>query len=116
MQPVAFGEALLAGTRLTLFSDDKLERFFTVIKFWIDKTSGVALDLKTGAPSYHVDDEEGRTHLLIHLPIDANEHRWCLWQPDHAGFDFSVPSHKEHGFRRRLVGCFSRLERRAYLN
>jgi hypothetical protein len=40
--PVAFGEALPAGTRLTLFSDDKPERFFTVIKFWMDKGSGVA--------------------------------------------------------------------------
>jgi hypothetical protein len=35
-----------------------------------------------------VEDEEGRTHLLIHLPIDEeNENRWCLWRPDHAGFD-----------------------------
>ena len=92
MRPVVFGEALPAGTRLTLFSPDKPDRFFTVIKFWIDKTSGV--ELKTGVPSYHVDDEEGRTHLLIHLPIEANEHRWCLWRPDLAGFDFSVPSHK----------------------
>jgi hypothetical protein len=33
MRPVAFGEALPAGTRLTLFSDDKSDRFFTVIKF-----------------------------------------------------------------------------------
>jgi hypothetical protein len=47
MRPVAFGEALPAGTRLTLFSDDKPERFFTVIKFWMDETSGVALELKT---------------------------------------------------------------------
>jgi hypothetical protein len=39
MRPVAFGEALPAGTRLTLFSDDKLDRFFTVIKFWLDETS-----------------------------------------------------------------------------
>ena len=30
-----FGEALPAGTRLTLFSEDKPERFFTVIKFWM---------------------------------------------------------------------------------
>jgi hypothetical protein len=37
MRPVAFGEALFAGTRLTLFSDDKPERFFTAIKFWIDQ-------------------------------------------------------------------------------
>jgi hypothetical protein len=94
MRPVIFGEALPAGTRLTLFSADKPDRFFTVIKFWIDKTSGVALDLNTGVPSYHVDDEEGRTHLLIHLPIEADEHRWCLWRPDLLGFDFSVPSHK----------------------
>jgi hypothetical protein len=69
MRPVAFGEALPARTRLTLFSDDKPERFFTVIKFWMDNTSGVALALKTGVPTYQVEDEEGRTHLLIHLPV-----------------------------------------------
>jgi hypothetical protein len=40
MRPVAFGEALAADTRLTLFSDDKPNRFFTVIKFWMDETSG----------------------------------------------------------------------------
>jgi hypothetical protein len=44
MRPVAFAEALPTGTRLTLFSDDKPNRFFTVIKFWMDKTSGVAID------------------------------------------------------------------------
>ena len=43
MRPVAFGEALSAGARLTLFSDDKPDRFFTVIKFWLDETPGVAL-------------------------------------------------------------------------
>jgi len=52
MRPVAFGEALPAGTRLTLFSGDKPNRFFTVIKFWMDETSGVAAALKTGVPSY----------------------------------------------------------------
>jgi len=89
MRPVAFGEASPPGTRLTLFSDDKPDRFFTVIKFWMDKTSGVALDLRTGAPSYQVEDEEGRTHLLIHLPIeeDGDNNRWCLWRPDHSGFN-----------------------------
>ena len=88
MRPVAFGEALSAGARLTLFSDDKPDRFFTVVKFWMDKTSGVALDLKTGVPTYQVEDEEGRTHLLIHVPIEEqHEHRWCLWRPDHEGFD-----------------------------
>ena len=52
----------------------------------MDETSGVALDLKTGVPSYQVEDEEGRVHLLIHLPIEeADEHRWCLWRPDHIG-------------------------------
>ena len=63
-------------------------RFFSVIKFWTDKTSGVARELNTGVPTYQVEDEEGRTHLLIHLPIEEeHEHRWCLWRPDHAGFD-----------------------------
>jgi hypothetical protein len=88
MRPVAFGEALAAGTRLTLFSDDKPDRFFIVIKFWIDETSGVALALKGGVPTYQVEDKEGRTLLLIHLPIEEDdENRWCLWRPDHAGFD-----------------------------
>jgi hypothetical protein len=40
MRSVAFGEALPAGTRLTLFSDDKLDGFFTVIKSRMDATSG----------------------------------------------------------------------------
>jgi hypothetical protein len=52
MRPVAFGEALSTGARLTLFSDDKPERFFTIIKFWMDETSGIALALKTGVPTY----------------------------------------------------------------
>jgi hypothetical protein len=52
MRPVAFGEALSAETRFPLFSDDKPDRFFTVIKFWVDETSCVALELKTGVPTY----------------------------------------------------------------
>jgi hypothetical protein len=81
MRPVAFGEDLHVGTRLTLFFDNKPDRFFTVIKSWIDETSGVA--------AYQLEDEEGRIHLLIHLAIEEhNEHRWCLWRPDHAGFDW----------------------------
>ena len=87
MRPVEFYEALAPRTRLTLFSNDKLDRFFMVIKFWMDKTSGIALALKTGLPSYQVEDEEGRVHLLIHFPIEDGEHRWCLWRPDQAGFD-----------------------------
>ncbi len=88
MRPVEFGEALAAGTRLTLFSDDKPDRFFTVIKFWMDETLGASLAPSSGVPSYQVEDEEGRTHLLIHLSIDEeHEYRWCLWRPDQAGFD-----------------------------
>ena len=31
---------------------------------------------------------DSRVHLLINLPIDEeDEERWCLWRPDHAGFD-----------------------------
>jgi hypothetical protein len=65
MRPVAFGEALPAGTRLTLFLDDKPDRFLTIIKFWMDETSGIALALRGGVPTYQVEYEEGRTHLLI---------------------------------------------------
>jgi hypothetical protein len=71
MRPGEFGEALAARTRLTLFSDDKPDRLCTVMKFWIDNVSGVALDLKTGVPCYEVEDKEGRTHLLVRLPIEA---------------------------------------------
>jgi hypothetical protein len=88
MRPVEFGEALATGTRLTLFSDDKPDRLFTVIRFLIDAVSGVALDLKTGVPCYQVEDEEGRIHLLLHLPIEEKgDGRWCLWRPDQEGFD-----------------------------
>ena len=88
MRPVEFGEAVSAGTRLTLFSPDKPDRFFTVMTFLVDKVSGVALDLDTGVPCYQVEDEEGRIHLLLQLPIgEENENRWCLWRPDQADFD-----------------------------
>jgi hypothetical protein len=88
MRPVVFGEALPAGTRLTLFSADKPDRLFTVVTFLMDKVSGVMLDLGTGVPCYQVEDEEGRIHLLLQLAIgEENENRWCLWRPDHTGFD-----------------------------
>jgi hypothetical protein len=66
--PLAFGEALPAGTRLTLFSDDKPDRFFTVIKFWMDKTSSVALNLKTGVPTYQVEDGLPRRRSASTVP------------------------------------------------
>ena len=54
-----------------------------MITFCIDKILGVALALKIGVPSYEVEDEEGRIHLLLHLPIDEErEDRWFLWRPD----------------------------------
>jgi hypothetical protein len=87
MRPVAFGEPLPFETRPTLFSGDKPDRFFTAIKFWMDETSGIALALKTGVPTYQVEDKEGRINLLIRLPIEEDGDRWCLWRPDHAGFD-----------------------------
>ena len=88
MRPVEFGEPLLAGTRLTLLSGDKPDRFFTVMKFWMDDGLSVPLQLGSGLPCYQVKDEEGRIHLLIRLPIEEdNEDRWCLWRPDQAGFD-----------------------------
>jgi hypothetical protein len=51
MRPVEFGEALAAGTRLTLYSDDKPDRFFTAVTFWMDEMSGLAPALQTGVPS-----------------------------------------------------------------
>jgi len=63
MRPVEFGEALAAGTRLTLFSDDKPDRLFTVIKFWMDEILGASLRIQNGVPSYEV--EEGRIHYCF---------------------------------------------------
>jgi len=88
MRPVEFGEPVPAETRLTLFSADKPERFFRVIKFWLDQTSGIAHALRTGVPSYQVEDVEGRIHLLLDLPIEEeNEDGWHLRRPDQTGFD-----------------------------
>jgi hypothetical protein len=85
MRRVVFGEALPAGTRLILLSAEKPNCFFRVMKFWMDGTSSIALDLKVGVPSYQVEDEEGRTHLVIHLTIEEEDaDGWCLWRPDHA--------------------------------
>jgi hypothetical protein len=43
----------------------------------MDVTSGVALALKARVPSYQVEDEEGRTHLLIHLAIEEAKENRC---------------------------------------
>jgi hypothetical protein len=54
----------------------------------MDETLAASLALRTGVPSYQVEDEEGRIHLLIHLSLEEeNDNRWCLWRPDQAGFD-----------------------------
>jgi len=63
MRPVAFGEAFPTGIRLALFSDDKPDRFFTFIKSWMDETSGVALALNSGVPTYQVADGLPRRRL-----------------------------------------------------
>jgi hypothetical protein len=55
----ARGKQLAVGTRLTLFSNDKPDRFFRVIKFWKDETSGIALALKTSL-FYRSEDYKGR--------------------------------------------------------
>ena len=87
MRPVESGEPLAAGTRLTLFSDDKPDRFFTVIKFWMDETSGLALAFPPTKSKTACRAGGGR-NLLVHLPIEEeNEDRWCLWRADQAGFD-----------------------------
>jgi hypothetical protein len=69
MRPIAFGEALPADTRLTLFSDGKPDRFFTVIKFWIDETLGASLALGTGVPSYP-SRRRGRQNAFADSPAD----------------------------------------------
>jgi hypothetical protein len=46
-----FGEVLTPGSRLGLFSKNKPDRFFMVIKYWMDETSGIAVSLGIGVPS-----------------------------------------------------------------
>jgi hypothetical protein len=48
----------------------------------MDETSAIALALQAGVPTYQVEDglprrrrEEGRIHLLIHLPIEEDGNR-----------------------------------------
>jgi len=44
-------------------SAHRLDRFFTVIKFWMDETSGVALVIKDGVPTYQAEDGLPRRRL-----------------------------------------------------
>jgi hypothetical protein len=75
MRPVAFGEALPARTRLTLFADDKPDRFLhrRLNSGWM-KPWALHSRLRPGVPTYQVEDEEGRTHLPIE---EEDEDRWC---------------------------------------
>ena len=54
MRPVAFGEALAAGTRLTVFSNDKPDRFFTVI----NPANAGAIPARRSIPILHCSDFE----------------------------------------------------------
>jgi hypothetical protein len=48
----------------------------------MDETSGASLGLGIGVPCYQIDDEEGRTHLLIQLTLkEEDADRWCFWRP-----------------------------------
>jgi hypothetical protein len=51
MRPVEFGENLAAGTKLTLFSEDKPDRFFTVLEFTLDADLGTLLGVDSPIPS-----------------------------------------------------------------
>jgi hypothetical protein len=117
MRSVEFGEAVAAGTQSTLFSDDKPDRFFRVIKFCMDETSGSALALKTGVPSYQVEDEEGRIHLLLHLPIEEeNEDDGASGGRIRQALILVSGPINNICFRPAAAGsvsCFSRRERRA---
>ncbi len=84
MRPVEFGENLLPGTKLTLFSHDKPDRFFTVLEFTLDTELGSRTGFNCAVPSYRVLDEEEREHLLINEP---EEEEWWLRHVDQKGID-----------------------------
>jgi hypothetical protein len=65
MRPVEFGEPLAVGTRLTLFSYDKPDRLFSVVKFWVDQTLGASLALGSGVPCHQGFDRA--LHIGIYL-------------------------------------------------
>jgi hypothetical protein len=67
---VEFAEALAAGTQLTLFSADKPDRFFRVIKFWIDETSGIAV-----APAFPLTKSKMRKAEFIYCSTSQSTKR-----------------------------------------
>jgi hypothetical protein len=85
MRPVAFGEALSAGTRLTLFSDDKPDRFFTIIKFWMDETSGLARAPAQRTPHLHQIPSYGNR-----VPNGLRSRIGCDRQAGETGEQFST--------------------------
>jgi hypothetical protein len=67
---------------------------FTVIKFWMDETSGIALALRTSVPSYQVEDGENRIHLLINLPIALKGERdKALYRDLQTGHKIKIEIH-----------------------
>jgi hypothetical protein len=81
MRPIEFGENVPPGTRLILFPDIKPDQLFTVLEFKLDPQVGSLAGLGCAIPTYRVQDEEGRIHLLINEP---DEEEWWLWRPDQA--------------------------------
>jgi hypothetical protein len=75
MRLFAFGEVLPASTRLTLVTGDKPHRSFTMIKFWMDESSGVARALQNGVPSYQVEGGLKRS-VLTPAGIRARSAIW----------------------------------------
>ena len=80
MRPVEFGEALAAGTRLTLSLrfEDENETPRDCHPVLDGRNDRHRARIENRRPSYQVEDEEGRIHLLLHLPIEENEDRWAF--------------------------------------
>jgi hypothetical protein len=88
MRPVAFGQVLPAGIRLTFSLTTSPTAPLPLSNSGWMKPRALRSHSRPAFPTYQVEDEEGRTNLLIYLAIEEqHEHRLCLWRPDQAGFD-----------------------------
>lgn len=102
MRSVEFGKALAAGTRLTLFSRDKPDRFFTVIKYWIDQTLGASREFQDLA-FFPTKSNTRKAEYIYYFSCQSRNrmmNRCYLWRQDQAGlywhvwFDVSAPRYR----------------------
>jgi hypothetical protein len=70
MRPVSFAEDLQPGAPLSLFSEDKPDRYLTIVESLLESGIGLSVGDTRNWPSYPALDEEEREWLLVNEPDD----------------------------------------------